>query len=104
MCMMQPEHTSRRQGYIGMICVDDQHKRRRIGSHLAELAFAEFKRRECDLIVLETEDDNFRALTFYEALGFYKSRHHYRYYLNGKGAYQMVKWLREGGEMDLSDE
>lgn len=87
MCMMQPEHKSVHQGYIGMICVDDDIKRLGLGKHMAELAFDEFSKHNADVIVLETEDDNWRAIAFYEKLGFYKSRHFFRYYLNGKGAY-----------------
>lgn len=70
-----------------MICVDDDIKRLGLGKHMAELAFDEFAKHNADVIVLETEDDNWRAIAFYERLGFYKSRHFFRYYLNGKGAY-----------------
>lgn len=55
-----------------MICVSNEHKRLGIGQHLAELAFEEFNKENCDLISLETEDDNFRAIYFYERLGFIK--------------------------------
>ena len=42
MCMLQSEYKQRVQGYIGMICVEDQWKRSKIGQHMAELAFVEF--------------------------------------------------------------
>lgn len=47
-------------------------------------------------ISLETEDDNFAALDFYHRLGFTQTRHFFRYYMNGKGAFRMKKWLSEG--------
>ncbi|CAL5983410.1 N-alpha-acetyltransferase_30 [Hexamita inflata] len=103
MCMLQNEHKNRIQGYIGMICVEDQYKRLKIGQHLADLAFEEFAKLNTDVVILETEDDNWRAIAFYERLGFYKSRHYYRYYLNGKGAYQMTKWMKQC-DVEVSDE
>ena len=103
MGMLQPEHTSRIQGYIGMICLDDKVKQTGLGKHMAELVIAEFTKLDADVIVLETEDDNWRAIRFYEKLNFYKSRHYHRYYLNGKGAYQMTRWLKEC-TAEVSDE
>lgn len=41
-------------------------------------------------VVLETEFDNFAALSLYESLGFMREKRLYRFYLNGKDAYRLV--------------
>lgn len=41
-------------------------------------------------IVLETEFDNFAALSLYESLGFIREKRLYRFYLNGKDAFRLV--------------
>jgi len=43
-----------------------------------------------DEIVLETEYDNFAALSLYESLGFIREKRLYRFYLNGKDAFRLV--------------
>jgi peptide alpha-N-acetyltransferase len=41
-------------------------------------------------IVLETEHDNFAALSLYESLGFIREKRLYRFYLNGKDAFRLI--------------
>lgn len=41
-------------------------------------------------IVLETEYDNFAALSLYESLGFIREKRLHRFYLNGKDAFRLV--------------
>lgn len=41
-------------------------------------------------MVLETEYDNFAALSLYESLGFIREKRLYRFYLNGKDAFRLV--------------
>jgi len=41
-------------------------------------------------VVLETEYDNFAALSLYESLGFIREKRLYRFYLNGKDAFRLV--------------
>lgn len=41
-------------------------------------------------VVLETEFDNFAALSLYESLGFIREKRLYRFYLNGKDAFRLV--------------
>ncbi|KAH0576394.1 N-alpha-acetyltransferase 30 [Spironucleus salmonicida] len=97
MCMLQPECSkegeNKIQAYIGMISVIDQFKGKGVAQNLFKLIMQEFGKLNVTNIVLETEDDNHRAIRFYEKLGFYRSRHFYRYYMNGKGAYRLKKWL-----------
>lgn len=41
-------------------------------------------------IVLETEFDNYAALSLYESLGFIREKRLHRFYLNGKDAFRLV--------------
>ncbi|KAJ3541109.1 hypothetical protein NMY22_g4029 [Coprinellus aureogranulatus] len=40
--------------------------------------------------MLETEYDNYAALSLYESLGFIREKRLYRFYLNGKDAFRLV--------------
>ena len=40
--------------------------------------------------MLETEYDNFAALSLYESLGFIREKRLHRFYLNGKDAFRLV--------------
>lgn len=44
-------------------------------------------------IVLETEYDNYAALSLYESLGFIREKRLYRFYLNGKDAFRLVNTI-----------
>lgn len=82
-----------KRGYIGMISVIDAYKRRKIGQRLYTIVLKEMKSFGVRVISLETESDNVGALSFYESLGFRKTRLFPNYYMNGKNAYRMMKWL-----------
>ncbi|KAF5326352.1 hypothetical protein D9611_000926 [Ephemerocybe angulata] len=41
-------------------------------------------------IMLETEFDNYAALSLYESLGFIREKRLYRFYLNGKDAFRLI--------------
>ena len=41
-------------------------------------------------IVLETEYDNYAALSLYESLGFIREKRLFRFYLNGKDAFRLI--------------
>jgi len=43
-----------------------------------------------DEVVLETEYDNYAALSLYESLGFMREKRLHRFYLNGKDAFRLV--------------
>jgi peptide alpha-N-acetyltransferase len=40
--------------------------------------------------MLETEYDNYAALSLYESLGFIREKRLYRFYLNGKDAFRLI--------------
>lgn len=82
-----------KRGYIGMISVVDAYKRRKIGKRLYDVVLREMRGFGVEVISLETESDNLSALLFYESLGFRKTRLFSNYYMNGKDAYRMMKWL-----------
>lgn len=54
-------------------------------------------------IVLETEYDNFAALSLYESLGFIREKRLYRFYLNGKDAFRLVLVVPQSDDNDRSD-
>lgn len=98
MGMMQPGETHPResvkcQAYIGMISVTGKFKGRRIGTHLFDLVLPEMVSLGATVVCLETEIDNRAAIAFYEGLGFRKTRLFNNFYLNGKSAYRMKRWL-----------
>lgn len=56
-------------------------------------------------IVLETEYDNYAALSLYESLGFIREKRLYRFYLNGKDAFRLVLAMpTDGSSSDDDDE
>lgn len=83
-----------RRGYIAMLAVDSEYRRRQIGSSLVTKAIEAMIRDECDEVVLETEITNQAALHLYENLGFVRDKRLFRYYLNGVDALRLKLWLR----------
>ena len=53
--------------------------------------------------MLETEYDNFAALSLYESLGFIREKRLYRFYLNGKDAFRLVLAVPQLDSDDRSD-
>ncbi|KAI9142214.1 N-acetyltransferase MAK3-like protein [Paraphysoderma sedebokerense] len=92
-CKLDP-HRAVMRGYIAMLAVDKDFRKRRIGSTLVELAIEEMKKTGADEVVLETESTNEKALRLYENLGFVRDKRLARYYLNGVDAFRLKLWLR----------
>lgn len=53
--------------------------------------------------MLETEYDNFAALSLYESLGFIREKRLHRFYLNGKDAFRLVLVVPPPDDDDRSD-
>ena len=53
--------------------------------------------------MLETEYDNFAALSLYESLGFIREKRLHRFYLNGKDAFRLVLVVPQAEYGDRSD-
>lgn len=83
-----------RRGYIAMLAIDSEYRRKKIGSHLVLKAIKAMIADECDEVVLETEITNQPALRLYENLGFVRDKRLFRYYLNGVDALRLKLWLR----------
>lgn len=83
------------RGYIAMLAVDKDYRKRGIGSELVSKAINSMKEKGCDEVVLETEITNKGALALYQNLGFVKDKRLCRYYLNGVDAFRLKVWLTE---------
>ena len=98
-CKVDRQNRRKRQrGYIAMLAVDEDHRKRGIGSYLAHEAILRMKNQySCDEVVLETELTNVTALGFYERLGFVRDKRLCRYYLNGGDAFRLKLWFTSPG-------
>ena len=85
--------TDRIRGYIAMLAVQKEYRRRLIGSRLVELVIDTMINDGCSEVVLETEITNKSALSLYEKLGFIRDKRLFRYYLNGVDAFRLKLWL-----------
>lgn len=83
----------RLRGYIAMLAVEKDHRKRGIGSYLAYQAILKMKEMGCDEVVLETELSNSGALSLYGKLGFTRDKRLCRYYLNGGDAFRLKLWF-----------
>lgn len=77
-----------------MLAVDEQHRKRKIGSNLVLKAINVMIESNADEVVLETEVTNKPALWLYENLGFVRDKRLFKYYLNGFDAYRLKLWLK----------
>lgn len=93
-CKLDMHKKMVRRGYIAMLAVDSEYRRRQIGSSLVTKAIQAMIRDDCDEVVLETEITNQGALNLYENLGFVRDKRLFRYYLNGVDALRLKLWLR----------
>ncbi|KAK7035407.1 N-alpha-acetyltransferase 30, partial [Paramarasmius palmivorus] len=78
------------RGYIAMLSVSKEYRKRGIASTLVRNSIEAMKEDGVEEIVLETEFDNHAALSLYESLGFIREKRLYRFYLNGKDAFRLV--------------
>ncbi|KDQ17074.1 hypothetical protein BOTBODRAFT_30462 [Botryobasidium botryosum FD-172 SS1] len=93
------------RGYIAMLAVAEQYRKRGIASQLVRLSIEAMKADGAAEVVLETEVDNSQALSLYSSLGFIREKRLYRFYMNGKDAFRLVlalpsdEWDRERESM-----
>ncbi|KAL7527576.1 hypothetical protein ACHAXR_002022 [Thalassiosira sp. AJA248-18] len=81
-------------GYIGMLAVEQTHRRSGIGTVLVQRAIHRMQQMGCHSIRLETEVTNKAAMTLYEdRLGFVREELLKKYYLNWGDAYRLRLWL-----------
>ncbi|KAJ7279030.1 acyl-CoA N-acyltransferase [Mycena rebaudengoi] len=91
------------RGYIAMLSVSKNWRKRGIASTLVRSSLEAMKEDGVEEIVLETEYDNSAALSLYESLGFIREKRLYRFYLNGKDAFRLVLTVPQTYSDDGSD-
>eukprot|EP00045_Choanoeca_perplexa_P003315 m.29825 g.29825 ORF g.29825 m.29825 type:complete len:157 (+) comp11978_c0_seq4:19-489(+) len=92
-CRLTRHKSGTYRGYIGMIAVKEEHRRKGIGSKLATLAVDKLQELKADEVVLETEITNKGAIKLYQSLGFVQDKYLNRYYLNGNDAIRLKLYL-----------
>lgn len=93
-CKLDLHKKVAKRGYIAMLAVDSNYRKRSIGSTLVKKAIEAMVEDDADEVVLETEITNKPALKLYENLGFVRDKRLFRYYLNGVDASRLKLWLR----------
>ena len=82
------------QGYIAMLAVEEEYRKRGLGRKMVELLMDTFKKSyRVNEISIETEVDNFPALGLYESLGFIRTKMYINYYFNANNAYKLKLFL-----------
>ncbi|KAI8039409.1 uncharacterized protein LOC128259157 [Drosophila gunungcola] len=92
------------QGYIAMLSVDVEYRKRGIGRALSEMAIEAMAMKDAAMIVLETELTNKPALALYESLGFIRERRLLRYYMNGVDAFRLKLILKNSADLSFSED
>jgi N-alpha-acetyltransferase 30 len=85
----------RLRGYIAMLAVDSNFRKRRIGTNLVCLTIKGMEIMKCDECVLEALINNHGALRLYGSLGFVRAKRLPKYYLNGLDAYRLKLYLQD---------
>ncbi|KAJ0176124.1 hypothetical protein K1T71_008298 [Dendrolimus kikuchii] len=93
-CKLDMHRNVVKRGYIAMLAVDKNYRKRGTGSKLVRKAIQAMINDNADEVVLETEITNKPALKLYENLGFVRDKRLFRYYLNGVDALRLKLWLR----------
>ena len=96
---------TRMRGYIAMLAVDSNYRKRGIGSSLVRNALVRMRDEyECDEVFLEAEITNKGALALYARLGFVREKRMERYYMNGNDAFNLLLWFPKRDKKASSDE
>ncbi|TFY64740.1 hypothetical protein EVJ58_g2419 [Rhodofomes roseus] len=102
-CKQSMHRETRNRGYIAMLSVHRDWRKRGIASTLVRRSLAIMKQHGVEEVVLETEFDNSAALSLYESLGFIREKRLFRFYLNGKDAFRLVLVIPPGSEDQQDD-
>ena len=85
---------SKVQGYIAMLAVEEEYRKRGLGRKMVELLMDNFKKNyRVNEISIETEVDNYAALGLYESFGFVRTKMYINYYFNANNAYKLKLFL-----------
>ena len=78
------------QGYIAMLAVENEYRKKGLGKKMVELLIDIFKKSyNVNEISIETEVDNYAALGLYESFGFVRTKMYINYYFNANNAYKL---------------
>ena len=78
------------QGYIAMLAVEEEYRKKGLGKKMVELLIDNFKKEyKVNEITIETEVDNYAALGLYESFGFIRTKMYINYYFNANNAYKL---------------
>ena len=78
------------QGYIAMLAVENEYRKKGLGKKMVELLIDIFKKSyKVNEISIETEVDNYAALGLYESFGFVRAKMYINYYFNANNAYKL---------------
>ena len=89
------ERKGKRRGYIAMLSVDPDYRRRGIAQDLVIQCLRIMREAECQMAMLETEVINDKATNLYTKLGFQKDKYLIRYYLNGGDAWRLKLFFNQ---------
>ena len=82
------------QGYIAMLAVEEDYRKKGLGKKMVELLIDTFKKSyKVNEISIETEVDNYAALGLYESFGFVRTKMHINYYFNANNAYKLKLFI-----------
>ena len=82
------------QGYIAMLAVEEDYRKKGLGKKMVELLIDTFKKTyKVNEISIETEVDNYAALGLYESFGFVRTKMYINYYFNANNAYKLKLFI-----------
>ena len=82
------------QGYIAMLAVEEDYRKKGLGKKMVELLIDTFKKAyKVNEISIETEVDNYAALGLYESFGFVRTKMYINYYFNANNAYKLKLFI-----------
>ena len=85
---------NRIQGYIAMLAVEEDYRKKGLGKKMVELLIGTFKKAyKVNEISIETEVDNYAALGLYESFGFVRTKMYINYYFNANNAYKLKLFI-----------
>jgi len=103
-CKMEETMEGVQMGYIAMLAVEVEYRKRGIGKALSEMAIETMAMKDAAMISLETELTNKPALALYQSLGFIRERRLLRYYMNGVDAFRLKLVLHDSSMLPLSED
>ena len=90
------------QGYIAMLAVEEEYRKKGLGRKMVELLIDIFKDTyKVNEISIETEFDNYAALGLYESFGFIRTKMYINYYFNANNAYKLKLFNYNKGIDDI---